>query len=380
MIVQQYVRRNRLLFVDDEPRVLDGIRRMLRSDSGRWETYFAESAAEALALALEHAVDVVISDVTMPIKSGLDLLEEFRQHDSLAHIPVIMLTGLGDASLKRKALELGAVDLLTKPVECEDLKARIENVLKIKGYEDRLRRYAGELESRVAERTRDLESSRIEILMRLAMAGEHRDTDTGQHVVRVAQVSRMIAEELGHSRRECDQILVTSPLHDIGKIGVPDRILRKPGPLTPEERAEMQKHCELGHAILHSRGVVGAAVGPYFGIAPDHHNELLDLAASIALNHHERWDGTGYPHGSREMAIPIEARIVAAADVLDALCNERPYKRAIPPAQVREIMAAESGRHFDSAVWSAVDARWDEIIDTTQRLADTLVPQAGFAA
>jgi len=361
---------NRLLFVDDEPRVRDAIRRMLRSETARWETFFAGSVEEALQIATAHPLDVVVSDVTMPVRDGLDLLIEFKRRADLAHIPVILLTGLGDSGLKRRALELGAVDLLTKPVEAADLKARLENVLKIKDYEDRLRRHADELEARVEERTRDLERSRIEILMRLAMAGEHRDTDTGRHVVRVAQVSRVIAEQLGLDEHECEKILVTSALHDLGKVGIPDRILRKAGPLTPQEREEMQHHCEIGDAILRSRGVMGAAVA-HVVVANSGTNDLLEMAGRIALNHHERWDGTGYPDGLRGPAIPIEARIVAGADVFDALCSERPYKAAVPPKEVRRIMAKESGRHFDPAVWAAMDARWDDLVNILHSLTDT---------
>lgn len=368
----------RLLFVDDEPRILDAIRRMLRCEASRWETIFASSVDEAIAKATECAPDIVISDVTMPAKSGLDLLREFKQNATLRHVPVIMLTGLGDSSLKRQALELGAVDLLTKPVEAADLRARIENVLKIKNYEDRLRNYAIELESRVAERTRDLEHSRVEILMRLAMAGELRDTDTGRHVVRVAEFSRIIAEQLGLNRHACDELLVTSPLHDIGKVGIPDRILRKPGPLTEAERIEMQQHCRIGYDILRSRGNVSSVIESLFKRSDDG-NRLLEMAASIALNHHERWDGKGYPNRLRGEKIPLDARIVAGADVFDALCSPRPYKDAILPQQVRQIMQSESGTHFDPAVWNAMDRCWGALVEIVQKLRDD-APVTGMAA
>ncbi len=369
----------RLLFVDDEPRVLDAIRQVLQTESWRWQTLFAGSVEEALAVSAANPPDIVVADVTMPLRDGLELLSEFKSRPELAHIPVIMLTGKGDSGLKRTALELGAVDLLTKPIQSADLKARIDNVLRIKEYEDRLRRHAEDLEARVAERTRDLEHSRVELLMRLAMAGEYRDSDTGRHVVRVARVSRLIAEHLGLPRDECDKIFIASALHDIGKIGVPDSILRKAGPLTPEERAEMQKHSEIGEAILRGSGAMSEAVVHHLP-AGDRHNALLDMAARIALHHHERWDSTGYPHKLGQLAIPIEARIVGAADVFDALCSERPYKKAMPPHEVRKIMSSESGRHFDPQVWAAMETRWEDILAIARDLSDGPAPAKSAAA
>lgn len=343
---------------------------MLRRDSDRWQVLTAGSVDEAITIAQAERPDVVVSDVSMPGKSGLDLLNEFKERSDLQHIPIVILTGSGDASLKRIALGAGAVDLLTKPVDPADLKARLESVLKIRRYEDLLRDQSRQLEQRVTERTRDLEASRIEIVLRLAAAGEYRDTDTGRHVVRVAHLARIIANALGLDSLQCDQILFTSPLHDIGKVGIPDRILRKAGPLTTSERLEMQQHCEIGHAILRGRGLLTLALEQ-----PQHdklgsRNELLDMAARIALHHHERWDGGGYPHRLSGDAIPIEARIVGAADMFDALCSPRPYKDAFPLERVRSIMGAESGQHIDPNIWAAMMASWSELANVATRHAD----------
>lgn len=352
---------------------------MLRAESARWHCFFAQSVDEAIRVAETNVIDAVVSDVSMPGKTGLDLLAEFKSREQLKHIPVIILTGSGDSSLKREALNAGAVDLLTKPVESADLKARLENVLKIKGYEDQLRDHTRQLEQRVAERTRDLEASRIEIVLRLAAAGEYRDTDTGHHVVRVAQVSRVIAQHLKLDAAQCDQILLTSPLHDIGKVGIPDSILRKHGPLTPQERQHMQQHCEIGHAILRNRGLLTLALEQSI-LDRSSQNELLDIAARIALHHHERWDGTGYPHHLAGHNIPIEARIVGAADMFDALCSRRPYKDPVPLDRVRSIMATESGRHIDPSIWMAMDAAWPALSRITTRLVDAALPATGVAA
>lgn len=353
---------------------------MLRSEAHRWETHFAGSVDQAISIAEGNPVDVVVSDVSMPGKTGLDLLEEFKLRENLRHIPIVILTGSGDSALKRKALNAGAVDLLTKPVDSADLVARLESVLKIKGYEDQLRDHARQLEQRVAERTRDLETSRIEIVLRLAAAGEFRDTDTGHHVVRVAHLSRIIAQHMGLGDVQCSQILFTSPLHDIGKVGIPDSILRKPGPLTPEERLQMQQHCEIGHAILRSRGLLPLSLEKGVGDRLGDCNELLDVAARIALHHHERWDGTGYPHRLAGDQIPIEARIVGAADMFDALCSRRPYKEPVPVDRVREILSAESGRHIDPQVWHAMNAAWAELTQVMARLTDAVDATARAAA
>jgi len=352
-----------ILFVDDDPAVHDALRRSLHSQRQTWDLRFASGVDEALDLMKRTAFDAVVTDVTMPHRDGLDLLVELQQAEATRDVPVIILTGLGDLALKRRALELGAVDLITKPVVAEDLVARLRSVLRLKSYEDQLREQNDFLEQKVQSRTQELEQSRMEIIWRLAKAGEYRDEQTGNHVVRVAAYCRALAEQLGLSRSFTHALVLTSPLHDIGKIGVPDAILLKSGTLTEDQWRIMQQHCQIGYEIL-QKDVSGLADVLQFsgdategaGALPP--NPLLEHAASIALHHHERWDGTGYPNGLQGEQTPLAARIVAVADVYDALSHARPYKPAFPENKVLAIMTEEAPSHFDPAVFAAfLDAR-----------------------
>lgn len=349
-----------LLFVDDERAIHAGIRRILAALRFRCNLRFAISVDDAIARINENCPDVVLSDVAMPGKDGFALLRAVRNTAQLRHLPIVMITGSHDQSLKRKALELGAVDLITKPLQAEDLIARVNSVLKIARYENQLRANAVFLEQRVRDRTLALEQSRREIIFALAAAGEFRDLGTGRHVRRVAAVSKVVADRLGLPAQLADHISVASTLHDIGKIGVPDGILRKPGPLTPEERAMMERHCEIGYDILRGE-VSGFAIGEKIFEVAAGANSLMELAREIALCHHERWDGGGYPRHLPGERIPLGARIVAIADVFDALRCKRPYKPAIPQQRVLEILRSESGKHFDPAVVNALESAWNEV-------------------
>ncbi|MGE0481059.1 MAG: HD-GYP domain-containing protein [Phycisphaerae bacterium] len=352
--------RANVLYVDDDPAVHAGIERVVYTFKLNWELTFVLSVRAALAHAARHKPDVIISDVTMPGENGFVLLSSLAASPELRTVPTVMVTGNQDADLKRRALQLGAVDLLNKPVVAEDLIARISSALRIARHETQLRENAHELERRVQERTRELEISRREIVLRLAAAGEFRDTDTGAHVRRVAMLSRLVAERLGLTAQHCDDLALASMLHDIGKIAIPDGILRKPGKLEADERAAMQQHCAIGYRILSGQaGRPGNrfAVAPLDGIG----GELMAMAARIALCHHERWDGRGYPERLAGAAIPLEARIVAIADVCDALHSPRPYKAAIEPNDVRAVLSAERGAHFDPAVTDAMLAVWPDV-------------------
>jgi len=356
----------RILFVDDEPNFLSGIRRMLWDDSADWELLFAGGADEALELASTKVIDTIVSDVTMPDKDGLELLAELKRSPGTKAIPVIILTGNAEAHLKRKALDLGAADLLNKPVDREDLVARLRSVLRLKRYEDELRAHNELLEYRVRERTRELDSSRRDIIWRLAKAGEFRDEDTGDHVVRVALSSRILAAQIGLEQEVVEAIFLTSPLHDIGKIGIPDVILLKPGSLTAEERGQVQKHCEIGASIL----LEMPKGAQYFLSNHDaaERRPILDAiepirehAATIAMTHHERWDGNGYPKGLRGEDIPIVGRIVAVADLYDALRSSRPYKEAFDIAKATSIMEDSAGTHIDPRIYEAFKRVQDEL-------------------
>jgi len=371
--------RKRLLFVDDESDFLDAIRRMLYRQRQGWEIIFATSVDEALEEASRIAFDVIVSDVKMPGKDGFELLRSLHESDETKRVPVIMLTGAGDGQHKRHALELGATDLLNKPVKKEDLIARIRSVLRLKSYQDELRTYNDMLERKVAERTSALELSHRDIVWRLAKAGEYRDEMTGNHIARVGCYSRVLSEGMGMPRGFIETIFLTSPLHDIGKIGIPDEILLKPAKLTREERKTMEQHCAIGADILLQEPKGMRPFLAWQGHESDltevgADNTVLKMAASIAMTHHERWDGVGYPRGLSGNDIPLESRIVALSDVYDALCCARPYKPAYPEDKVLAIITEEAGGHFDPQVFACFENVIEDFRHIRGQFADEMCP------
>lgn len=348
----------RLLFVDDEPNMLTMLARLLESCGMDWEGEYCLGVDEAMAALRSRNFDTVVTDVRMPVKDGFALISEMQADAGLCNIPVIFLTGESDIELKRKALQMGAVDLLSKPIHREDLLARLRSALRLKEYQDKLEKQVSALDLQVFERTRELEDSRIEVLWRLAKAGEFRDDETGDHVARVAWCSCLLAEGIGMPAKFIELLFETSPLHDLGKIGISDTILLKEGRLTPEERANIQQHAEIGERILNDAPRLADLI-PHMNIqAPlnlhtGSPSPMLKTAATIARHHHEKWDGTGYPDGLAGERIPIEARIVALADVYDALRSRRPYKAAMTKSHAQAIVRDECGRHFDPRVVEA---------------------------
>lgn len=358
-----------ILLVDDEPHVRDGLRTILARRRRAWRVLDAEGPDAAEAELARSRVDAVITDITMPRRDGLDLLASIRAEPRTRDIPVVVLTGLSSHDLKRRCLELGATDFLNKPADPDELVARMDNMLRLKSYQDDMKDRNRELERIVEARTAELRRANLEIIWRLARAAETRDTDTGQHVLRVGLYSRAIGEALGLEPTRLTVLQHAAMLHDVGKIGIPDRILNKPGSFTASERAAMEEHCRLGHALLTTDDPLrGLDVGGTYG---DGSNPFLEAAAAIALNHHERWDGTGYPDGLAGDAIPLEARITAVADVFDALAADRVYRAAMPIPRALAILEEGRGSHFDPAVLDAFHARLDEILELHARYADS---------
>ena len=373
--------RKRILFVDDEPNFLAGLRRMLRGYRDHWDLHFAESVNAALACCRETPFDTIVSDVNMPERNGFDLLAALKSDPLTRDIPVIILTGNAENDLKRRALDNGATDLLNKPVSMEDLTARLRNATRLKEYEDLLRNQNVVLEQKVRERTAALEHSRLDIIWRLAKAGEFRDEDTGAHVMRVAACCRVLSATMGLETDFTEALFTTSPLHDIGKIGIPDGILMKSGKLTADERHMMERHCEIGAAILleKPRGM------EYFGTRHLEAVEVLDeelgfgydlraLAAELALTHHEKWDGSGYPRGLKGNEIPASGQIVAVADVYDALRSVRAYKPAFSVDETVAHVLKGRESHFAPSVLEAFEqsiAAFEEIRVRLDDVAET---------
>ena len=369
-----------ILFVDDDSNFLDGIRRMLNGHRNRWEMTFVISVDEALKQVESGKVDTIVSDVMLPGKGGFDLLKEMSDLDAARHVPVILMTGAEEREFKRRALDLGATDLLSKPIDPDDLIARLRNALRLKAYQDEIFAHNEILEQKVQERTSALNASRLDLIWRLAKIAEFRDEDTGNHILRVGSFSRVLAETLGLSCDRADMLFLTSPLHDIGKIGIPDKILLKPGKLNPQEWTTMKQHCVLGAQILrHDAWLLPPSlVADMQGLRPgadEADNPLLKMASTIALTHHEWWDGTGYPKGLSGEAIPLEARIVAVADVYDALFSVRPYKAAFPEEMVLSIMKQKVGKHFDPEVYDAFAKSIERLTAIRIKLADHIVPK-----
>ena len=356
------IRKPRILFVDDELPLLEGLEMALRDQRRRWDMRFAQGADRGLELAFSEQFDAVILDVMMPGRSGFEVLQELRGKPATKDLPVVMLTGVSDSAIKRKALERGADDLLAKPIAREDLIARIESMLRIKGYQDRLKNQNAELDRKVRERTIELEDSRVDIIWRLAKAAEFRDDDTGNHVIRVAHYCSALAQTMGMPLDFVELVFLTSPLHDVGKIGVPDDVLLKKGKLNDEEWVVMRAHSRIGADILAVhldtplRGSNGSSNGGGSReIVSEPSNPLIETASRIAISHHEKWDGSGYPSGLRGASIPLEGRLVAVGDVFDALTSERPYKKAFSEERAIEIILEGRGSHFDPAVIAAFE-------------------------
>ena len=349
-----------VLFVDDDPSVLSMLKRVLRERESEWEMHFAESAAAALCAIETIAFDTIVLDVLMPRMDGFGLLLELRQHERTRHIPVVILTCLKESDLKRRALDLGANDLLTKPIDVPELVARIRSMLRLRRQEKLLAELNSDLEEKVRERTATLESSRQEIILRLSKAAEYRENLTGNHNIRVASYCRVLSEQLELGKRFTDMLFLTSPLHDIGKIGIPDSVLLNEGELTPEERRLMEKHCAVGAAILlhYPKGLkpllATGGADMLFGESGKE-NPVLQTAASIALCHHERWDGSGYPRQLRGNAIPLESRMLAVADTFDAITSARSHGAARSGAEAFQVMCKESLNQFDPNVFAALE-------------------------
>jgi putative two-component system response regulator len=330
-------REARILIIDDHQANIEVLKRIMRS-AGFVSVNSTTDPLTGVTLVESWNPDVVLLDLHMPTLDGFGVLEAIRPQ--LLHggyLPVLMLTADSSDETKQRALAGGVKDFLTKPFDANEVVLRVENLLETRSLYTTVRRQNDLLEQRVAERTRALEEAQVEILQRLAAAAEFRDDDTGEHTQRVGELAARLATELGLPEAQVDAISRSAPLHDVGKIGVPDAILLKPGRLTQEERRIMRTHSTIGATML--------AGG---------RSELVQTAERIARSHHERWDGKGYPDGLAGERIPIEARVVAVADFLDALTHKRPYRPAWSVERTLAKITAQRGLHFDPCVVDAL--------------------------
>lgn len=297
--------------------------------------------------------DLIITDYRMPGMDGIEFTRRVRAERALADVPIIIVTVVEDRQIRYQALENGATDFLTRPIDPQECRARCINLLALRRNQKMVADRAQWLEDQVMLATREVRMRERETLLKLAKAGEYRDEDTGNHILRMAKYARLIAEELKLTAMECDEIEAAAPMHDIGKIGIPDHILLKPGRHTPEEQKIMRRHPLIGHEIL-----------------ADSPSRYLQMGAVIALGHHERFDGGGYPLGLTGEAIPLPARIAAVADVFDALMSKRPYKAAWTFQDALAYIQSERGGHFDPACVRAFELRIDGVAAIMRELGD----------
>ena len=340
---------SRVLIVDDQlisRMILEQLIRSLGEDA---EAISFSDPVKALEWAKHNHHDLVLTDLKMPNMNGVEFTHWLRNTPTCVDVPVIIITCVDDQNTKYRALEAGATDFLTKPIDHHECRARCRNLLKLRQQQAIIRDRARWLEKEITEKTRELQRREKETLLRLAKAGEFRDSDTNGHVVRMAYTARLIAETLGMDADYCETMEQAAPMHDIGKIGVPDSILLKPGKLDAGERAIMMQHARIGYDILR-----------------DSPSKYLQLGATIAWCHHEKFNGEGYPQGLKGESIPLEARIVAISDVFDALLSERPYKEAWSVDRALELIRNESGRHFDPACVEALFSNLEDILSSRE--------------
>lgn len=305
---------------------------------------FSEPLA-GLTWCMSNTPDLIIVDYMMPELNGLDVLRRCRAEERLKNQPILMVTAAAEREVRYAALEAGATDFLTKPIDKNEFNPRVRNMLRLQASMSAINRRADELDEAVKHAVQAVHNREHETVVRLARAAEFRDPETGAHIVRMAQYSVLIAKQIGLSLTEQEMLLMAAPMHDVGKLGTPDHILLKQGKLTPEELAVMRQHAQIGHEIL-----------------KDSSSPVLKMAALIAVSHHEKYDGSGYPNGLAGAQIPMVGRIVAVADVFDALTSQRPYKTAWPLEHARDFLLQGRGSHFDPQCVDEFLGAWDEVL------------------
>ncbi|MCK6412369.1 MAG: response regulator [Azonexus sp.] len=348
----------RILVVDDEPANLKLLDKMLRAQ-GYTQIVLIQSPLQVLEKYREAPPDLILLDINMPEMDGFQVMQQLHALQDPLAPPIVILTAQHGQAYLLRALAEGARDFITKPFDRVELLMRVRNLLEAQQGKRLLHDQNKVLEDMVRVRTEELNSTRLQIIRRLGQAAEYRDNETGYHILRMSQVSALLASELGWDQAMCDLMLSASPMHDIGKIGIPDAVLLKPGKLDADEWAIMKTHTTIGGRLLDGDD-----------------SGLLRTAREIALTHHEKWDGSGYPLGLAGEDIPLTGRIVAVADVFDALTSARPYKRPWPLEEAVAYINSESGRHFDPLVVNAFNSVLPAIGEIRDRYVEQFPPPA----
>ncbi|MBL7993945.1 response regulator [bacterium] len=340
----------KVLIIDDHDMNVTLLKNLMMAKVPDCETCCYTESAEALAWCEENDPDLVLVDYMMPSPNGLEFIERFRKLPGKRDIPVVMITAVNEKDIRLKAIEYGANDFINKPIDTAELTARVKNMLALRKSQKALANRAEWLAEEVRKATREIVEREREVILRLTRAAEYRDPETGMHIVRMAQYCKLIAKAIGLSEDEQDLILDASPMHDIGKVGIADFILLKGEHLSTDEFESMKKHTFMGFEILQGSK-----------------SKLLQMAERIALYHHEKFDGTGYPYGIRDYDIPLAARICALSDVFDALMSRRPYKEPWTLDDTMNEINKRIGTHFDPDLVKAFKAVLPDILEVQKR-------------
>jgi two-component system response regulator RpfG len=348
-------RQRKVLIVDDESTGRTILTKIIQQAEDDVKVEAFDNPIKALNWLDSNHPDLIITDYRMPEINGVELIRKIRQKPDFLDIPIMMITVVSEKSVRYDALEAGATAFLTRPIDQIECRTSCRNLLKLHEQQTIIQDRADWLARQVDNATKQIVSREQETLLRLGKAGEYRDEDTGNHVMRMAKYSREIAEALGLGEKECDEIEYAAPMHDIGKIGIPDNILLKPAKFDQEELLIMQRHTQIGHAILSNS-----------------ESRYIETGSIIALSHHERFDGSGYPNGLSGRDIPLVARIVSVADVYDALVSVRPYKKAWAIEEAQQYIRTHAGTQFDPDCVKAFLERLSNIEKIHAKFSDRL--------
>ena len=344
--------KSKILIVDDEQANISLLEDVLENEG---YTHFrsTQDSRKTLEMYKEIRPDLVLLDLNMPYLDGFQVIEQLKEFEKNSYAPVLVLTAQSDRQTRLRALSAGARDYIEKPFDITEVTQRISNMLEIRLLHNQVRDQNLVLEEKVRMRTHELEETRREAILRLGRAAEYRDNETGMHVIRMSRLSAKLAKEIGLSDDECQLILQASPMHDVGKIGIPDEILLKPGKLDEAEWVIMKKHPEIGAGILSGS-----------------ESKIIQLAETISLTHQERWDGSGYPNNLKGEEIPLVGRVVAICDVFDALTSKRYYKEAFSIEKAMEIIEQASGKDFEPYLVDTFKKVLPEMIRIVKELPD----------